>query len=89
MVVREKHRGAVGRRCLEHLCGNLPTGTGPVFDHHRHAQRVLEALGQRARNGVGTTAGRKTHQDAQGFGLGHGGRHGQAGHQNGQAAQGT
>ncbi len=62
MVVRDEQRVPVRRRRLERLRRQLAAGAGAVLHHHRRAQRILELLGQQARDGVGAGTGREADQ---------------------------
>ena len=70
VVVAQEQRGAVCGGGLEGLGGNLATGSGLVLDHDRLAQLVFQALAQDAGNGIGAAAGRKAHQQFDGFAAG-------------------
>ena len=67
MIVTEEEGGAIGGRSLQSLGGDLAAGARLVLDDHRHAQDVLELVGQRTGDGIGAAPGRKAHQDADGI----------------------
>jgi hypothetical protein len=89
MVVAQEQRMAVGWRGLQRLGGDLATGAGAVLDYHRHAELVLQLLGQRAGDRVRAASRREADQDAHRRGglrlRDAGGEGDEAGHQ--QAAQ--
>jgi hypothetical protein len=59
----DAHRVAVGRRMGDATDPNGAAGTTDIFDDDRLAKRILHAVGQDARDGVGRAAGRVGHHE--------------------------
>ncbi|CFN63174.1 Uncharacterised protein [Bordetella pertussis] len=77
---------AVGLCVPDGLGGQQAVGAGAVFDHYRHPQLGGKLLGEGARHDIGGAAGCKPgyQGDRLGWVIG---RHGQHGHQCGQAGK--
>ena len=64
MVVRDEECGAIGRSTLQRVRGDLPTRARSILNDNRGAKLILQLLGERARDSVGTAARREAHQNA-------------------------
>ena len=69
MVMCQKQGVAIRRSGLERLGRQLAASAGLVLHDHRHAQLVLELVGQHAGNDVGAAAGREANQHLDRTGL--------------------
>ncbi|MCY1545998.1 hypothetical protein D9M68_819730 [compost metagenome] len=63
MVVTQEHGVAIGRRDLERMRGELAARTGFVVHQHVVPELGLQALGEDARNGIGTATGGEADED--------------------------
>jgi hypothetical protein len=62
---RHQQRRAIGRRALDELVGEAPTGARLVVDDHGLVERLADLLADDAGQRVGTRAGRKAEHQAQ------------------------
>ena len=62
-VTAEHDRRAIGRRRLDHIRSDPSRRTGPVFDDHRLSDRVLELVGDDARDEIGGAPRREPDDD--------------------------
>jgi hypothetical protein len=77
---------AVRRRLGHHIQPDVAAGAGLVVHDHRPSQQGGELLGDQARSGVGATAGRERHDEADRFGR-PGGLRESTGHRSGHGSR--
>ena len=64
---RRQQRITIRRRARHHLHADVATSTAAVLDDHRLAEGLGEFLGPRPRHHIGSAAGGKIDDDANGF----------------------
>ena len=62
-VFRKQQRVAVRLRGGDVVPGEIATGAGPILDHHRLAERLLQVVVDLPREGVGGAARHESHDE--------------------------